>query len=397
MVKNYLKIIVFSFILLAFSITSCDSDDDVIALNKQEEKLQKINSFEVNPGKNRVVIKGIVQGTMAEEVKVFWEDENQSISIPVNNSEGNDTILRVIENLEEGIYEFEAVTVSKEGNISEKMVARAEVFGSSYEAVVKKREIASNILRESNLDIDFEEIDRTTGIKGTEFYYQNTAGKEVSLFVDSEKENLSIYDFKNGTSYKFRSVYIPAPTSVDTFYTAFETVTPVTFPELKNASVPFEATAIQDRWGILADWTTNEAARNHDGYGGWDEWNDNIFNMESGWGSPAITNGKIYQTVTAGEGDFILQVELRDTNHNAADEGGSYFVITNSDTIPDTEMVETSPDVIAYQRITDETLSYQIPFSITSKTEITIGQVSTQWGETPGRYCNIISWEIVAD
>lgn len=117
--------------------------------------------------------------------------------------------------------------------------------------------------------------------------------------------------------------------------------------------------------------------------------------MESGWGSPAITNGKIYQKVTAGTGSQSLQIVLRDTNHSADDEGGSYFVITKADEFPDVEIVENSQDVLAYERTTTETLNYTINFTIEETTDLLIGQVSTQWGETPGRFCNIISWEIV--
>ena len=386
-----LKKIMYLFLLLiAFS---CDTDQDIVYMNPVEDSVATVQSFEANPGKNRVQIKGIVDADEISEIEIFWNDRSESMIIPVDGSSG--TVSETITGLSEGDYMFEVVAKNNAGNTSKTITAGTTVFGNTYESAIANRSVNSHILRDNTLDINFESIGDSPGAIGTQLEYENNEGEVQSLFIDTNTDRITIQDFNEGASYSFRSVFVPAPTAIDTFYTGYASDTPIQFPVLQNAAVPFAADSISGRWGVLSTWTTNEAARNHGGYGGWDQWNNNIFNMESGWGSPAITNGKIYQQVTAGEGNYTLRIVLRDTNHSADDEGGSYFVVTAADDFPDVEIVESNEDVVAYARTTSATLTYNIDFTLEETTDILIGQVSTQWGQTPGRYCNIISWEIV--
>ena len=137
----------------------------------------------------------------------------------------------------------------------------------------------------------------------------------------------------------------------------------------------------------------------HNGYGGWDEWNGNIFNMESGWGAPAITNGKIYQSVTNVQpASYILNVLIRDTNHSLTDEGGSYFVVAKGDALPDVSDVQTADNVLVYKRINaalGNEYTYRLEFSLDENSTITVGQITTQKDGNPGRFCNVRSWDIV--
>lgn len=102
---------------------------------------------------------------------------------------------------------------------------------------------------------------------------------------------------------------------------------------------------------MLAEpWITNDAVKIHNGYGGWDEWNGNIFNVESGWGAPAITNGKIYQVVEEVQpSTFVLNVNILNTNHQPTDEGGAYFIVVKGEGLPDVEELESSPEVLGYK------------------------------------------------
>ena len=192
---------------------------------------------------------------------------------------------------------------------------------------------------------------------------------------------------------KYRSLYKPTQASIDTVYTTSAAFQPIPFPVLQNAAVPFEASATSGRWGNLAVWTSNEAVKNHGGYGGWDSKYNNIFNVESGWGSSAVINGKIHQTVMADAGSYALQVKILYTNYSADDEGGSYFVITKSNGLPDVENITTDPQVIAYQRVDKANLNYSVPFSLDEESEITIGFLTTQ--SDAGRYGQISSFELV--
>ncbi|WNH10613.1 DUF5013 domain-containing protein [Thalassobellus suaedae] len=241
-------------------------------------------------------------------------------------------------------------------------------------------------------------MDLNSGVVGSEVEYTNTSGELTTVFVDISESSLFISDYMEESSYRYRTAFIPVEEAIDNFFTDFEAITPVPTPILGNAAVPFLASETSGRWGILAEpWITNDAAKNHSGYGGWDEWNGNIFNLESGWGSPAITNGKIYQVVNAQPATFQLKVTLRDTNHDATDEGGAYFVIVKGNGgLPDVENLDAAPEVLAYKRILKtSSVNYVVEFSLDEISDISVGLVTIQASGDPGRYCNIISWEIV--
>lgn len=82
----------------------------------------------------------------------------------------------------------------------------------------------------------------------------------------------------------------------------------VTSKYILNAGSPFVASAMNGtRWGTLKDWKANTAALSHGGYGGYSYDGDGAtLDLESGWGSPAILNGKLWQTITLPAGTYAF-------------------------------------------------------------------------------------------
>jgi hypothetical protein len=386
---NYL--IKFLLLTLVISTSSCEEEDYPLVLdNNEQASLGELEFLEIRSGNNRVLVEGVVKDPSVSEVKIFWNDGANSIVVPVNASSETDTIHEIIEDLEEKMYIFEAQTFDEAGNSSKIVSGGAEVFGSSFANNAGNRQVVSSALRDSLLEVTFNLVDRSSGIIGTEFSYEKTSGMDHELFLQPEENSLSIPDFKSGSGFRYRTLYIPSLMAIDTVYTDYAEFTPIPLPQLKNASAPFEAAEASGRWGTLAEWTTNEAIKNHGGYGGWDA--NNGFNVESGWGAPAIVNGKIYQTVTAAAADFALQVEFNAHNYSEEDEGGFYIVIAKGDGLPDVENLATAPEVLGYERVIGGVMNYSVEFTVVEMTEISIGIVTTQ-GDS-GRYGPINSFEI---
>ena len=387
-------------IALSGSTFSCDSDDR-LPLESGDDSVALLQSLTILPGKNRVEVSGVVPvGSNISEVVIYWNDQAESRTISVNSTEKDLTISTLITGLDEKIYDFEIQTLNTTGKASGLISGSSEVYGDTYSKSLLNRPINANVLSESNLQIDFGQMDLSTGVIGSKIIYEDTLGTLKELFLPIAKDKLEITDFKGGSTYEYKSIFVPSPVAIDTFYTETSSYKPIAFPQLTNSEVPFAASSINGRWGILDHWTTTDPVLIHNGHGGWDEWNNNIFNIESGWGAPAITNGKVYQSVMSGPGEFALEVAVRDSNHSETDQGGAYFVIAKGTTLPDVADVTTAPEVLAYERIHTTSNSgtpeiYTIPYTIEESTTITIGQITTQWGQTPGRFCNIFSFEIV--
>lgn len=356
----------------------------------QQAALGELESLEIRSGNNRVQVQGVVKDPNVSEVRIYWDDRANSVVVPVSGSSQGDTISEIIEDLEERLYVFEAQTFDDAGNSSKVVSAGAEVFGSNFASNAGNREVVSSALRDSLLDVTYALADRSSGIIGTEFIYENTSGEDQELFVSPGENSLSIPDFESGSTFRYRTLFIPSLMALDTIYTDYAEITPIPLPQLKNASAPFEASEASGRWGNLADWISNDAVKNHDGYGGWDSRNG--FNIESGWGAPAIVNGKVYQTVTAAAASFTLHVEFNAHNHSEDDEGGFYIVVAKGDGLPDVEDLATSPDVLGYERVIGGVMNYEVDFTVEESMEISVGVVTTQ--DDSGRYGPINFFEI---
>jgi len=398
--KNSRKIIAaISAIILVLVIYSCTSDTEYLKYAKGGEISYSgaIDSLQIMPGKNRVKVEGLIIGDpKISELRVYWNNNMDSLVLPVIRSTGIDSISTIIEGLEEKVYNFVVRTFDNNGNSSIPVSLSAEVYGARYLASLLNTPLLANILIGSNLTIDFAETSKNSGSLGSEVEYTTTSGTLKTIFVDRADSSLELTDFESGSTYRYRTAFVPVEESIDNFYTDYKNVKPIPTPVLGNAKVPFTASATEGRWGVLGDpWITNDAEKNHDVYGGWDEWNGNIFNLESGWGAPGITNGKIYQVVNAEPAKYQLKVKLRDTNHSVDDAGGAYFVITKGNAgLPDVEDLATAPEVLAYKRILgSSSLDYVIEFTLDETSEISVGELTTQ--SDAGRFANIISYEIV--
>lgn len=397
-INNSVKIIILLFLSIV-GIYSCSDADEYLKYTEGGEVLYTgtLDSLKILPGKNRVKVEALIIGDpKISDIKIYWSNNKKSISIPVTRTQGVDTVSYIIEDLEENIYNFEIRTFDKDGNSSIPKYTSSEVFGERYQESLFNRPIVSNVLIESNLIVNFADMDLSSGVFGLELDYTSDTDELKTAFVSIDSTSVSIPNYKNGSAYKYRSVFIPDELAIDTFHAEYTVVKPIPTPVLKNATVPFIASETDGRWGNLEDWITNDAAKNHNGFGGWDEWNQNIFNLESGWGSPAITNGKIYQVVSAQPATYMLKVKLMNTNHQESDEGGAYLVVSKGDGIPDVEQLDSDTNVLAYKRILEASgTDYTIEFTLEETTDISIGELTTQHGDTPGRFANILSFEII--
>ncbi|MFA9187366.1 DUF4998 domain-containing protein [Flavobacterium magnesitis] len=402
--KNLRNILVSAFVVVfILLLDSCTSADEYLQFTKEGaiSYVGKVDSLKILPGRNRVKVEGlIISDPKVSEMRVYWNAKKDSVVVPINRTSGVDAVSTFLESLPENIYNFEVKTFDAKGNSSISQNVNAQTYGERYQNSIVNRVVANNVLINSELVVNFVALSSDSGALGSEIIYTNTADEEKTVFADIEDLSFVINDFKSGTSYKYRSLYKPEENAIDTFFTAYNEERPVPTPVLKNAKVPFAYSSISGRWGNLADWLTNDAAKNHGGFGGVDAgccgkpaFN---FNLESGWGSPAIINGKVYQSVVAEPAKYQLKVKVLETNHVASDVGGAYFVITKGSGLPNVENLMAATEVLAYKRVLSaSSLDYIVEFTVTDTTQISVGYLTTQADGDPGRFANIESFELV--
>ncbi|MEO8254502.1 MAG: DUF4998 domain-containing protein [Flavobacterium sp.] len=358
----------------------------------------KIDSLKIFPGKNRVEIKGIlISDPKVSELRAYWNNRKDSISFPIVRINGVQEFSGVINNLEENVYNFEVRTFSKLGNKSIAQFQTVEVYGDRYQSSILDRPIVNtNLSIDGTLLINFAAMDITMGIYATEVVYTDKFNLEHTVTVPVKDFQLSIANYKSGSSFKQRSLYLPVPTAIDVFYTEYQSIKPLSIPILINSQIPFQSTgsnrSTTTNFGTLDNWITNDAAKNTPGgFGGFQNSDGGVMELEAGFnGFPGVINGKIYQVVNADPQSYRLSVNASNTNFD--NTMSVYIVVAKGGVMPDISNVTTDPNVLGYNKITGQNV-FRVNFTVANESDICIGLVYNL-PSSPGHWCYIKSWDI---
>lgn len=373
-------------LLATSTLLSCSKWDDYKKYTANGEIIYsgKLDSIKVYSGKQRVRITGKLNADpKITTIKIFWNSNADSVVYDVKRGTVGGDVFDQIIPMPESITTFTVYTYDAEGNKSVPVYVVGKSFGDNYRKKISNRIVSSIRYMSANTTINWESIDPLTGAYTTEVQY--VINGETKTIVTPASQSTVFEGLANtNTLLKYRAVFRPDSTSIDTFTVAYKDTVVV---PLKNSRIPFVASERSGRWGNLAEWNSNAAVKNHGGYGGWDEWNGNIFNVESGWGSPAVANGKIWQTLLLEPGNYTFEIsDLRDTN--LTDLNNAFLVAALGSDIPDVENIATalgSVKIVAGKPVRD----LKVNFTLSQQTEVSVGFVTTQPDGNPGRFCNI--------
>lgn len=349
----------------------------------------KLDSAKIFSGKERIQVYGLLNSDpKIVALKVFWNDMKDSMVYDIKPSV-MDTFRQIIQ-MPEGIRAFEIRTYDAKGNISVPMSITGASFGDAYRRKLANRSINEISFKTGHTMVVWEQLDMSLGGQYTELEYTDS-GRIKRKIIPLTQDTTLLEGLDTSTNIRYRTIFKPQPTSIDTFEVAYTERFLKIVPQLKNRKVPFIASSRNGRWGTLADWQSNSNVKIHaGGHGGWDEWNGNIFNVESGWGAPAVTNGKIWQNMTVDPGTYIFEIsDLRDTNLLESDN--TYIVVSDGNGLPDVAQVATA---IGFTKIFNgkPVSSMKVEFTITQRKEISMGYLTTQADGNPGKFCNIIAF-----
>lgn len=376
---------------LAFA-CSRKADDYRDFLNRKEIIYPGVvANVQVYPGKQRLELRWNPNPdpSVARYV-VYWNNFQDSVTKQALKEAPADTIRCMIANLSEYAYTFFIYSFDSAGNRSIPVeVNNAQVYGSIYESSLRNRYAdlsnPSVVYADNAVKLNFLTPD-TINIT-TEILYTGTDGAAKRTLLRPDSASITIKDYQPGTTIRYRSSYIPQRGALDTFYaTAYSTFPPiqqdVTNTYFKNAGSPFVAAAMNGgRWGNLADWTVNDAVKNHGGFGGY----DNIpgygtISMEY-WGTPQIVDGKVYQTFTlpAGQYKYIATIQNIDYTLQSA-----YMVAAAGNTVPNAAAYAAS---LGYKKLTDNSMNgteQTIAFTLNQATQVSLGFIATMTSGNQG-------------
>lgn len=155
--------------------------------------------------------------------KVYWN--NYLDSMDVNYPASGSLISVMINNLVEKSYSFMIKTYDTKGNSSVPVEVIGNSYGSNYQSSILTRPVTLSILSPANdsLTINWQQADFSNGAYGMEIKYTNLAGNTLTKKLAAKDMQTIILDYKPGTVYDYRTVYLPDSLGIDTFYTTYST------------------------------------------------------------------------------------------------------------------------------------------------------------------------------
>lgn len=368
--------IIFSLLLF----TACSKQDDYKKYIKNGEILYtgKADSLKVHPGRNRVQLSWLlIADPKVNKSKIYWNNRKDSATIDIKRTSGVDTIRFFIDKLEERAYGFEVYNFDKDGNTSVRSEASGFVYGPYYENALLSRAFGNAEMKNGRAVIPWVNMDTTGGIIGMQLQYTTNDHVLHDTIIHAEPEDqvTTLDNYLSGSDFRYRTLYLPDPLAVDTFYTTFATSgikEDLTATYILNPGAPFIRDADQmpsGRFGQLKDWKYNsEAGRN----GTYDEIDGSGKLTLWIWDNGPITNGKIYQTFTLPAGNYKFEADVSNIDGTLEN---TYLVVAAGNSLPDIDQVNTA---LGSARIIDNNNKYaSAGFSLTTPATITVGFTGT--------------------
>jgi len=369
----------FYFIAVSLLIASCGKIDDYKKFTDGKLIIYpgKPDSLRVYSGRNRALVKFlIISDPNVVKATIYWNNRENKQDVNISRGKGVDTISALISPLQEGNYTFEVYTFDKNGNKSVATLKQGATYGDVYEKSLLNRVLESVVYQPSNGSTTLNWRPSATGTVAVALTYTTLSGATKSRRVDNNTTQVVLADHNPETSIQYKTLFLPDSSAIDTFYSA-STSAKINQFFLKNQGAPFVQSARDGRWGLLADWTTNAAARNMSNgtLGGWDSYNGGGWLSFEYWGSPSITNGKIYQTVTLPSGKYRFVVSVSEIGSNTLE--ATYAVVNSGQTLPDVANLSQALGSFRFLNNSQNGKDYEIPFTLAQSQEVTLGFVST--------------------
>lgn len=230
-------------ILLA-GFTACSKMDDTykeFIKNGERIYIGKADSVKIYPGKDRLKIRWLaISDPRIVRVKIYWNNRTDSTEVQVNRTVDIDTVDVMLENMAEGDYSFDIITFDNKGNTSIPVNAVGKVFGDQYQQSLLNRTVKSAINDGGLATLVLGQA--SEGAIFSEVQYADISGQLNTRNFPAKTDTIQLENFKAGTSVQYRTAFLPDSMSIDTFYTAYESV------RVKGAPVEYSKLG----WSITA-------------------------------------------------------------------------------------------------------------------------------------------------
>ena len=178
----------------------------------------------------------------------------------------------------------------------------------------------------------------------------------------------------NPTKYELNNAISTTIVIIDVNALVIGPAVDITAKYILNPGNPFIASAMNGtRWGTLQSWKVNTAVLSHGGVGGFSSDGDGkTMDLESGWGSPAIYNGKVWQTITLPAGTYAWDPSGGSWKWQGTKDPTYAVVAPNIDSLPNYSNIVNNAAIFYQVFAQPQPL---VTFQLTSTTTVSVGIV----------------------
>lgn len=216
-------------LVFAALLASCSKMDDTykeFLKGGEIVYIGKADSAKADPGRNRIQLSWLILADpKVTGAKIYWNSRLDSLVIPIKKTADIDTIRVMLNGLAEGTYIFEIYTFDDKKNSSMMTEVVGAVYGDMYESALLTRPLTEASFKLGNTNLRFGATNEQAVFSEVEFTDNENVVQKVRVPTDSL--TFKLRNYKQGSSLRYRTAFIPAPTAIDTFYTAYDTVIPV--------------------------------------------------------------------------------------------------------------------------------------------------------------------------
>ncbi len=199
---------------------------------------KEINLF---AGYNRAKVQAIVSDPSIKEIRVYWNNRTDSLIVPVNKVSETDKITAMIENLDEGTYQFRVLTFDKNGVSSKNLDFTVEVYGDEYFASRTNRAVSQGVTTSSEVRIEWAGTADATDV-GVYLRYEDLSGTQHEQWVPAGGGMTRIEGKVKDDIVQYKTAFLP-DNGIDTLFMEYETIhltppAPVMLDKGKFAAMP---------------------------------------------------------------------------------------------------------------------------------------------------------------
>lgn len=128
----------------------------------------------------------------------------------------------LLDSVSEGVYSLNVITFDNAGNTSVNVTVPGTSYGERYQTSLQTRKIESARYQGEYVQIDW--FRPTADAIATEIVYEDINGDEITVITAADETRTVLDNFERKTQIKYRTLFMPDSTAIDTFYSDFTNV-----------------------------------------------------------------------------------------------------------------------------------------------------------------------------